>query len=113
VPDGSRTERITKRDLEVLEFVARYGVVPRDAVSTWAATARTMTHRRERRLRLAGLVAVTYPWAAGPYVVATRSGLGACRRDKLTVARVSPSKLHHHAVSARLGARLERAGTPC
>lgn len=41
MPGGKRTHRISERDLEVLEFIARYGVVPRSAVAMWAGTART------------------------------------------------------------------------
>jgi hypothetical protein len=45
-------------DLEVLEFIARQGVVPREAVAIWADTRRAVTAARERRLREAGLVEV-------------------------------------------------------
>jgi hypothetical protein len=102
---------VSARDLEVLEFIARYGVVPRDAVGVWAGTAKTATQTRERRLALAGLIEVARPWGAvGVFVNATRAGLGACTRDELPVARPSPSRLHHDAVCARLGARLEHEG---
>lgn len=109
---GARgTDRISKRDLEVLEFVARYGVLPRDAVAVWAATAKTATHVRERRLRLAGLIEVQHPLeGVCPFLSATRSGLRLCLRDELPVARLLPYTLRHHDVCARLGARLERAG---
>ena len=97
--------------MEVLEFVARYGVVPRDAVAVWADTAETMTQRRERRLRLGGLVKVEHPFqGSGPFLTATRAGLGLCLRGELPLAHLSLAKLQHHAVCARLGARLERAG---
>lgn len=111
MPGGKRTDRVSARDLEVLEFIARYGVVPRDAVAVWADTAKTATQTRERRLALAGLIEVANPWeGAGPFATATRAGLGACLRSELPVAEISPSNLQHHAVCARLGARLERAG---
>lgn len=111
MPGGKRTDRVSARDLEVLEFIARYGVVPRDAVGVWAGTAKTATQTRKRRLALAGLIEVSTPWqGAGPFAVATRAGLGACLRDELPVAQISPSNLQHDAVCARLGARLERAG---
>jgi hypothetical protein len=61
VGDREALGRVTARDVEVLEFVARYGVVPRDAVAVWAGTARTMTWRREKRLREAGLLEVARP----------------------------------------------------
>jgi hypothetical protein len=111
VAGGGRTDRVSARDLEVLEFIARYGVVPRDAVGVWAGTAKTATQTRERRLALAGLIEVSRPWGTvGVFVNATRAGLRACLRDELTVARPAPSTLHHDAVCARLGARLEREG---
>jgi hypothetical protein len=49
-----RTERISERDIEVLEFVARYGVVPREVVALWAGTGRAVSAAREKRLREAG-----------------------------------------------------------
>jgi hypothetical protein len=52
---AGRTDRVSQRDLEVLEFIARYGVVPRDAVALWANTTIAMTRGRERRLAAAGL----------------------------------------------------------
>lgn len=112
MPGGKRTDRISGRDLEVLEFIARYGVVPRDAVAVWADTAKTATQTRERRLAVAGLVEVSHPWGkeVGPFVNATRAGIRACLLDELPVVRPSPAKLQHFAVCARLGARLESAG---
>ena len=56
-----RNDRISARDVEVLGFVARFGVVPRDAVESWAGTAKSMTAKREKRLREAGLVEVVKP----------------------------------------------------
>ncbi len=38
MPGGKRSDQISARDLEVLEFIARFGVVPRAAVATWAGT---------------------------------------------------------------------------
>lgn len=110
---GERAERVSRRDVEVLEFVARYGVVPRDAVAAWAGTAQSMTYRRERRLRIAGLVKVERPLeGAGSFLSATRAGIGVCGRYELPLARVSPSKLQHASACAQLGARLEREGLP-
>ena len=60
-----RGERITERDLEVLEFVVRFGVVPRSAVAVWAKTGRSVTFDRERRLREAGLIEVHPAFGAG------------------------------------------------
>lgn len=50
MPGGRRTDRISQRDLEVLDFIARQGVVPREAVAIRAGTARAVTAARERRL---------------------------------------------------------------
>lgn len=36
---GRWSERISQRDLEVLEFIARQGVVSREAMAVWAVTA--------------------------------------------------------------------------
>ena len=55
---GEGGERISERDLEVLEFVVWFGVVPRDALAIWARTGRPVTFARERRLREAGLIEV-------------------------------------------------------
>jgi hypothetical protein len=111
---GEREEklgRVTARDVEVLEFVARYGVVPKDAVALWAQTARTMTWRRERRLREAGLLEIARPHSGEvPFLLATRDGLSLCSRDELLVAKISLATLGHFAAIARLAARLERAG---
>jgi hypothetical protein len=111
VPGGRRTERISERDLEVLEFIARFGVVPRDAVALWANTRRAMTLRRERRLRDAGLVRTVRPFGAdGPFVVCTRTGLRAVGHEVLGPAGLSPATARHSAAAARLGAQLELAG---
>jgi hypothetical protein len=81
MPGARRSSRISQRDLEVLEFIARLGVVPREAVAIWAGTARAVTAARERRLRGAGLVEVWSGFgASGRIVVCTRGGLKAvCR----------------------------------
>ena len=39
----SRSERISERDLEVLEFIARFGVVPRDARGALGEYGKAMT----------------------------------------------------------------------
>ncbi|HEY5051790.1 MAG TPA: hypothetical protein VII45_00095, partial [Solirubrobacterales bacterium] len=50
------------------------------------------------------------PYGGGPFLVATRAGLGLCGRGELPPARLSASQLHHQVTCARVGARLERAG---
>jgi hypothetical protein len=108
---GKRTDQISTRDLEVLEFIARFGVVPRQSVATWADTARTVTIVREGRLRKAELIRVVRGFGAGgPYSVATKSGLRASGRPELRAARVSWVALSHDTVVAELAARLERCG---
>ena len=84
MPGAKRSERISERDLEVLEFIARFGVVPRDAVALWANTRRAMTLRREARLREAGLLRTLRPFGAdGPFVACTRIGLRAAGYELL------------------------------
>lgn len=111
VPGGRRTDRISQRDLEVLDFIARQGVVPREAVAMWAGTARAVTAARERRLREAGLVEV---WAgigdSGRIVVCKRGGLQAVCREELSTPRPSPATLLHSCATATVAAQLEWQG---
>jgi hypothetical protein len=111
MPGGKRTDRVSERDLEVLEFVARFGTVPRDVVGLWAGTGRAVTEARERRLRLAGLVEVL-PGVGdtGRLVLCTRAGLRAVLRGELPVPRFSPGTVRHTAVAARVAVQLEGAG---
>jgi len=108
---GRRTELLSERDLEVLEWVARFGVVPRAAVGLWAGTGQTVTWTRERRLREAGLLEL-YPAVgdSGPLVLCTRSGLKACGRGELAAPRFSAPRVFHSAIVAHVAARIERAG---
>ena len=104
-------QRITARDLEVLEFVARYGVIPRDVVGLWAGTGRAVTAARERRLRVAGLVEVLAGFGnSGRLCLCTRRGLRATGRDELPAPRFSLATAHHSAMAARVGAQLELGG---
>jgi hypothetical protein len=108
---GKRTDHISKRDLEVLDFIARFGVVPRRSVATWAGTARTVTIVREGRLRKAELIRVVRGWGdSGPLTVATKLGLRASGRRELRPARVSAAALSHDTMVADIAAELERAG---
>ena len=86
---------MSARDVAVLEFVARFGVVPRDAAARRAGTARSMTLRREKRLREAGLLAVEKPPPGVPFLLATRLGLEVCGRDDLLPARIALVGLPH------------------
>ena len=56
--ESREKETISYRDLEVLDFICRFGVVNRIAVQWWADTGRSVTLDRERRLREAGLIEV-------------------------------------------------------
>ena len=108
---GKRTDHISKRDVEVLEFIARFGVVPRSAVAIWAATGPTATLNRERRLRLAGLIEVRCGvWGEGKLVAATASGLRASGHGELSRARFSLASVAHESAVAELAARMEREG---
>jgi hypothetical protein len=111
MPGGRRTDRISQRDLEVLEFVVRYGVVPRETVALWAGTGRGVTAARERRLREAGLIEVLPGFGnSGRLVLCTRQGLRAAGRGGLPAPRFSPATLLHSAAVASVAAKLEREG---
>jgi hypothetical protein len=111
MPGGKRTDRISRRDLEVLEFVARFGVVSREVVAMWAGTGRAVTASRERRLREAGLVEVLAGVGdSGKLVLCTRAGLRAVFRGELPMPRFSPGTVQHTAITARVGAKLELEG---
>ena len=111
MPGGKRTDHISSRDVDVLDFIARFGVVPRSAVAKWAGTGRTATIGRETRLRKAELIRVVRGYGeAGPFALCTRAGLLASGRRELRTARVSASAVSHDAVVAVLAAELEREG---
>ena len=111
MPHGRRTDRINRRDLEALEFLARYGTVPREVLARRCGAGRTVAYERERRLRLAGLIEVRPgPEDGERLLLATRPGRRACGRPELPAARPSPATLRHETILARLGARLELAG---
>ncbi len=111
MPAGKRTDRISRRDIEVLEFIARFGVVPRSAVALWAGTARTATIVRERRLREAGLIEVRCgAWGEGKLMACTRVGLRVAGRGDLRPARFRLETVDHESSVAELAARWERGG---
>ena len=111
MPGAKRSDYISPRDLEVLDFIARFGVVPRSAVATWAGTARTVTISRESRLRRAGLIRVGRGLgSSGPIAICTRSGLRASSRRELSAARLSYAALSHDTTVAILAASLAREG---
>lgn len=108
---NGRTARISKRDLEVLEFVARFGVVSREAVATWAGTAQTCTLERERRLREAELLDVRCGvWGEGKIAACTRAGLALCGRGELPPARFSLATVRHETTVAEIAAAFESRG---
>jgi hypothetical protein len=111
VPHGRRTDRINQRDLEVLEFLARYGTVPRAVLARRSRSGRTVAYERERRLRAAGLIEVLpSPGEGGRLLIATSAGRRACGRPELAAARPSPATLGHETTLARFGAARELAG---
>jgi hypothetical protein len=109
VPNGRRSDRINRRDLEALEFVARFGTVPREVLASRSGSGRTVSYERERRLRAAGLIEVLRG-LDGRLLVATAAGRRACERTDLPAARPSPASLRHETLLAALGAQLELAG---
>jgi hypothetical protein len=109
VPNGRRSDRINRPDLAALEFLTRYGTVPREVLALRSGSGRTVAYERERRLRAAGLIEIL-PGLDGRLLVATAAGRRACGRPELAAARPSPATLRHETVLAALGARLELAG---
>jgi hypothetical protein len=104
-------ERISFKDLSVLDFICRFGVVNRAAVSSWAGTGRSVTLDRERRLREAGLIEVHPPIGrSGPLIAVTARGLRYADRSELGPARVSVWSANHSIVCAQVAAHLERGG---
>ena len=111
MPGGKRSDHISSRDMEILDFIARFGVVPRHAVAVWAGTARTVTIVREGRLRKAELIRVVRGFGdVGPLCVCTKLGLVASGRRELRTARVSAAAVSHDTKVAQLAASLERSG---
>jgi len=108
---AKRSHHISSRDVEILDFISRFGVVPRSAADTWAGTARTVSRSRERRLRNDNLIRVERGFGElGPFLLATKLGLKASGRRELSTARLSLAALSHDTVVAGLAARLERQG---
>lgn len=108
---GKRSDRLSARDVEVLGFIARFGLVPREAVAIWAGTARSVTLARERRLRQAGLIEVGSEfWGAERLIVPTTAGLRLSNYRHLGSARISSAAAQHEATVARLAAQMESAG---
>lgn len=111
VPHGRRSDRINERDLQVVEFLARFGTVPREVLSYRTGCGRSVAYERERRLRAAGLIEVVRgPGEGERLLLATSRGRRACGRPELAAARPSPATLRHETLLAALGARLELAG---
>jgi hypothetical protein len=101
-------ETISYRDLQVLDFICRFGVVNRTAVQWWADTGRSVTLDRERRLREAGLIDVHPPIGrSGPLLAVTGRGLRLADRTELGAARVSVWSATHSVVCAQVGGWLE------
>ncbi len=107
MPGGKTTDRISGRDLAVLEWVARVEEVPRPVLARRVGPGRSVTFEREKRLRDHGLVRV-HPTYAGPLLLAT--GLATTGRDEPGVARPSPWQDHHSSIVAEVAASLELAG---
>ncbi|MGB7587304.1 MAG: hypothetical protein WBM00_01205 [Solirubrobacterales bacterium] len=111
MPKGVRTDRISARDVEVLGFIARFGIVPRTAVAKWAGTGRTVTLTRERRLREAELVEVrSGVGGQSKLLTCTRAGLRFSGHGDLRTARFSLATVWHESAVAELAAELERGG---
>ena len=105
------TTAISDRDLEVLAFVARFGLVPACAVAEWAGTAQSVSYAREARWLRHGLVEAVEPIGrSGRLLVCTRDGLRAVGREGLGAGWVSVGRRPHAIAVAHVAARLEREG---
>jgi hypothetical protein len=108
---GKRTDRISQRDLEVLDLIARFGVLPRELVARWARTGRAVTAARERRLREAGLIDVRPGiGGSGRVVVCRPRGLRAACREELGVPEPNPASFVHEVAAAHVAVGFELDG---
>ena len=104
-------ETISFRDLQVLDFICRFGVVNRTAVQWWAGTGRSVTLDRERRLRESGLIEVHPPIGrSGPMLAVTSPGLRLADCRELGPVRASVWTANHSIVCAQVAAWLEGGG---
>jgi len=111
MPGGPRSDRISQRDLEVLEFVARFGVVPRSASAVWAGTGRTVTITRESRLRGWGLLEVYRgPGDLGVVELVTAEGLRVVGRSDLRAPGFALGSVVHDCAVACEAAQFEAEG---
>lgn len=105
------TTAISERDLEVLGFVARFGLVPASAVAAWAGTGQTVSYAREARWLGHGLVDALEPInGSGRLLVCTSDGLRAVGLDALGPGHVSMGRRPHAIAVAQVAARLEGEG---
>ena len=105
------TTAISERDLDVLDFVARFGLVPARAARAWAGTGETVSYERERRWLTHGLVTTLEPInGSGRLLVCTREGLRSVGRDGLGPGLVSVGRRPHAIAVAEIAASLERGG---
>jgi hypothetical protein len=105
------TSTISLRDLEVLAFVARFGLVSASAAARSAGTGRSVTYRREERWRKHGLIRVLPEVAgSGRLLTCTPEGLRAVGQEELRPARVSIGRVRHAIAVAQVAAELEGRG---
>jgi hypothetical protein len=103
------TTAISERDLEILDFVARFGLAPARAVAAWAGTGQTVSYARERRWLMHRLIESLEPInGSGRLLVCTREGLRAAGRDGLGPGRVSIGRRPHAIAVAQVAAIFER-----
>ncbi len=107
---NGRTDRVSGRDFFVLEWIARWGVVPRGAVALRAQTGRSVTLARERRLRKAGLIeAEPFMGADTTLLTASRRGVSTISEIPIRPQRPSLGTVWHSIAMAYVAARLELA----
>ena len=103
------TTAISERDLEVLTFVARFGLVPASVVAAWAGTSQTVSYAREGRWIEHRLVDVVEPInGSGRLLSCTRDGLRVVGLEALGPGGVSIGRRPHAIAVAQLAAKLER-----
>lgn len=100
---------ITNRDKDVVDWIARIGVVEPVQVMYRFGMGRTVTYRRLTELEAAGLIARVRLLHGQPgLIVATLAGLRLCGLEHLGVARLSAGAAAHWQASSMVAVLLER-----
>lgn len=99
---------ITNRDTDIVEWIARTGVVEASQVTHVFGLGRTVTYRRLAALETAGLIERTRVLHGRPaMIVATRAGLRLVGLEHLGLSRVSAATALHWQSSSLVAALIE------